>query len=109
MKTLKLIDRYLHILEQGEPLPADATADATDVTTQPAPAPETLPLSSEGEKYLIDLLVKAFAHSPDAEELKIVDTINQQYKDQNPKEVAETIQKLLAGGTEEFESSLNKL
>jgi len=103
MKTLKLIDRYLHILEQDEPLPVDAT----DVTTQPAPAPETLPLSSEGEKYLVDLLVKAFSHSPDAEELKIIDAINQEYKEQNPKEVAEAIEKLLAGGKEEFQNVLN--
>jgi hypothetical protein len=107
MKTLKLIDRYLHIIEQGEPLPVDATPDATDATTQPAP--EVQPMTSEGEKYLIDLLVKAFSHSPDAEELKIVDTINQEYKEQNPKEVAEAIEKLLAGGKEEFQNALNGL
>ena len=68
-----------------------------------------MPLTSEGEKYLIDLLVKAFAHSPDDNELKIIDNIAQQYRETNPKEISDAIQRLLDGGNEEFENTLSSI
>jgi hypothetical protein len=103
MKTLNLINKYFRIIEQDEQNPANAT-DATDVV---APT-EVQPLTSEGEKLLIDLLIKAFAHSPDDNELTIIDTIQQQYLESNPKEVVAVIQKLLDGGKEELVSVMNK-
>lgn len=113
-KTLKLISTYARYLtEQGEqPQAEEKPIDATSGAAANAapPAPETpQPLTSEGEKYLIDLLVKAFAHTPDESELKIIDGINQQYRNSNPKEIAETIQSLLAGGKESMADTLNMI
>lgn len=90
MKTLKLIDRYLRIIEQDVQQPAQV--DATDMETQP----EVTPLSTEGEKALVSLLVQAFAHTPTARELQLVDAMNQELGQTNPKDVADAIEKLLS-------------
>ena len=103
MKTLNLINKYFRIIEQDEQTPTNAT-DATEVVAQP----EVQPLTSEGEKFLINLLITAFAHSPDDNELNIIDTIQQQYLESNPKEVVAVIQKLLNGSNEELLSVINK-
>lgn len=114
MKTLTLINKYFRIIEQGEQ-PLDATepnsqqSTQSPATTKPEPEQEVIPLTTEGEQYLIDLLVKAFAHTPDNNELAIVDTIQQEYRNSNPKEIASTIQRLLDGGKEEFTAELDKL
>lgn len=115
MKTINLINKYFRIIEQGGQ-PPDATEPNSQQPTQPPttttktePAQEVIPLTTEGEQYLIDLLVKAFAHTPDNNELAIVDSIQQEYRSTNPKEIASTIQQLLDGGKEEFTSELDKL
>jgi hypothetical protein len=96
MKTLKLIDDFLHILEQS----AEGEIPEVDATEVIEPDMSAAELTSEGEKYLVDLLVKAFAHSPSDEELKIVDGVNRKLKETNPKEVAETIERFLSGSDE---------
>ena len=90
MKTLKLIEQYKALLEQDADLEA---VDATDVTEQPVEEPA--PLTAEGEKYLIDLLVKAFLHVPDESEGKIVKELQATMLDANPKDVAESIESML--------------
>lgn len=107
MKTLKLIDNYIKLLEQD--VGADLQEpDATDVSTQPEEQ-EVRPLSSEGEKYLVSLLVQAFAHTPTDQELNIVDAINQEAGETNPKDVAETIEKLLNNTREDFKKTIDTL
>lgn len=91
MKTLKLIEQYKTLLEQDAEL--EASVDATDVTEQPEETPA--PLTAEGEKYLIDLLVKAFLHVPDESEGKIVKELQATMLDVNPKDVAESIESML--------------
>lgn len=111
MKTLKLINNYLRILEQGEDLTGGAPAeapDATDVATQPE-EPETQPLSSEGEKFYLDLLVKAFVHSPTEQEINIVDTLNQEMGDNKPRSVAEEILKLLDTTPTSMQSTIDTI
>jgi len=96
MKTTDLINKYMTILEQGgevgEPA-AEAPVDATDVTEQPPEEPD--PLTTEGERYLVDLLVKAFLHVPDESEGKIVKELQVTLLDKNPKDVAESIESML--------------
>lgn len=90
MKTIDQINNYLKQLsEQADEVPVDAT----DVTEQPAETPA--PLTAEGEKYLIDLLVKAFLHVPDESEGKIVKELQATMLDVNPKDVAESIESML--------------
>ena len=96
MKTIKLIDRYLKLLEQdAQPgVSSSEPVDATDIASQPD-EPEVKPLSSEGEKFYLNLLVKAFAHAPTEQEINIVDSLNQEMGDTSPRTVAEEILKLL--------------
>jgi len=103
MKTLKIIDEFIRLMEQAE----EDTVDATEVI-EPEPDQGVQELTSEGEKYLIDLLVKAFAHSPSAEELKIVDGISHAMKEKNPKEIAETIERFLATSDESMMDVLSQ-
>ena len=92
MKTLKLIEQYKTLLEQDAE-EVGASVDATDVTEQPEEAPA--PLTAEGERYLVDLLVKAFLHVPDESEGKIVKELQATLLDSNPKDVAESIESML--------------
>ncbi len=110
MKTITLIDKYLKLLEQDVQLPDEQLnqADATDIETQPVEQ-EVKPLSSEGEKYLVNLLVQAFAHTPTDQELNIVDAINQEAGQSNPKDVAETIEKLLNNTSENFIKTIDRI
>lgn len=102
MKTLKLIEQYKTLLEQDADLEA---VDATDVTEQPEEAPA--PLTAEGEKYLIDLLVKAFLHVPDESEGKIVKELQATLLDSNPKDVAESIESMLELSVNDTKKMLN--
>ena len=102
MKTLKLIEQYKTLLEQDADLEA---VDATDVTEQPEEVPT--PLTAEGEKYLIDLLVKAFLHIPDESEGKIVKELQATILDSNPKDVAESIESMLELSVNDTKKMLN--
>lgn len=94
MKTIDLINKYINILEQDDGGDyAETPIDATDVTEQPPEEPA--PLTVEGEKYLISLLVKAFLHVPDESESKIVKELQATILDRNPKDVAESIESML--------------
>ena len=90
MKTLNLIEQYKTLLEQD--VEGMEPVDATDVTEQPA---DIAPLTTEGERYLVDLLVKAFLHVPDESEGKIVKELQATMLDVNPKDVAESIESML--------------
>ena len=103
--TITMIDGYLrYINEQGEDPAAAAPVDATDVTEQPPEEPT--PLTTEGEKYLVDLLVKAFLHIPDESESKIAKELQVTMLDQNPKDVAESIESMLELGIGDTKSVL---
>lgn len=108
MRTLKLIDEYLKIMEQAEEVPDDSV-DQTDATEVVEPEPEVMELTSEGEKYLTSLLIKAFAYVPSDEELKIVDGLNVSMRDTNPKEIVETIEKFLQISEDEMRGVLDRV
>lgn len=101
MKTLKLIEQYKALLEQDADLEA---VDATDVVEQPE---VTAPLTTEGERYLVDLLVKAFLHVPDESEGKIVKELQSTLLDNNPKDVAESIESMLELSVNDTKKMLN--
>ncbi len=104
MRTLDLIDKYLVKLREQSEEDVSIEADATDVAEQPE-AP--IPLTAEGEKYLIDLLVKAFLHVPDESEGKIVKELQATMLDVNPKDVAEAIENMLELSPVDTERVLN--
>ena len=103
MKTLQLIEKYKTLLEQDEDL---GLADATDVTEQPeAPTP----LTAEGEKYLIGLVVKAFLHTADDSEAKIARELQATMLEDNPKDVVETIENFLEISSNDMRAELDKI
>lgn len=77
-KTLKYINKYLTLLEQGEDPQADPNAQAGqppagDVQDVVEPVPEeTMPLTSEGENEYIANLIDAALFEPSAEEANIL-------------------------------------
>ena len=94
MKTLNLINQHLKKLNEQAEGDMPIEADATDIAEQPEPEAPA-PLTAEGEKYLIDLLVKAFLHVPDESEGKIVKELQATMLEANPKDVAEAIENML--------------
>jgi hypothetical protein len=74
----------------------------------PKPDQEVNPLSEEGEKMLIDIIMRSFEHTPDDNELSIIDTVRREYFKTAPEEVTSTIQKLLDGGKEELINTINQ-
>lgn len=74
----------------------------------PKPDQEVIPLSEEGEKMLIDIIIRSFEHTPDDNELSIIDTVRREYFKTDPEEVTSTIQKLLDGGKEELVNTINQ-
>jgi hypothetical protein len=113
MKTLRLIDKYIKLLEQDaqampQQLDQATQPDATDVATQPE-EPEVQPLSSVAEKNLVMLLVQAFSHAPTPQELQIVDAIDLEFKETNPKQVADTIAKILGSTSTGDQQMINRI
>lgn len=74
----------------------------------PKPNQKVNPLSEEREKMLIDIILSSFEHTPEDNELSIIDTVRQEYFKTDPDEVTSTIQKLLGGGKEKFTNTINQ-
>ena len=74
----------------------------------PKPDQKVNPLSEEGEKMLIDVIIRSFEHTPDDNELSIIDTVRREYFKTSPEEVTSTIQKLLGSGKEKFINTINQ-
>jgi len=99
MKTLDIFKKYEALYTEEVDL---ESPDATDIEEQP-PAPESV--SAEGEKFLADLLIKAFLHEPDDSGAQTA--VNLQSKvDESPKEVIETIGSLVQIGPEDLKDTL---
>jgi len=94
MKTEQLFEKYMKALIEQDELDELEPVDATDVAEQP-PAPETEVLTSEGEKFLIELVIKAFLHKPDETESNIVKELQANILKDNPKSVLENIKNML--------------
>jgi len=94
MKTEQLFEKYMKALIEQDELDELEPVDATDVAEQP-PAPEPQVLTSEGEKFLIELVIKAFLHKPDETESNIVKELQANILKDNPKSVLENIKNML--------------
>lgn len=104
MKTEKLFKYYASILneevEGGSP-------DATDIAEMPQDAleAETDEMTSEGEKYLVELLVKAFLHEPDESGAATAKELQAQI-DEDPKGVTSAISNMVELGEGEMKETL---
>lgn len=104
MKTEKLFNYYASFLNENA---EDGAPDATDVAEVPAEAmaAETQEMTSEGEKYLVELLVKAFLHEPDESGAATAKEL-QAMVEEDPKGVASAISNLVEMGASELKETL---
>jgi hypothetical protein len=108
-KTLKIINKYIFLLEQ----PADATEPQTEPSTQ-----DTTPRqpaggqveNSENKLNLAEifplyqeLILKALRHTPSEEELMIIKPVVNEFADSDPEKIVETIQSILSQSLEDKE------
>ena len=102
MKTLDIFKKYESL--QNEDL---ETPDATDTSEIPTDElePQVDAMTSEGEKYLVDLLVKAFLHEPDESGAATAKEL-QGMVDEDPKGVASAISNLVEMGDGEMKETL---
>lgn len=110
MKTEKLFKYYASILNEAQLEVADAEApDATDVAEVPADAmaSETQELTPEGEKYLVELLLKAFLHVPGESDAAVAKEL-QAKVDEDAKGVASAISNLVEMGEGDMKDVLDK-
>lgn len=95
-KTDHLFAKYSTFLTEAD---EDAT-DATDITDMDLEVDDGVEdLTSEGEKYLVELLVKAFLHEPDESDAATAKELQTQLET-DPKAVAATISNLVEIGPE---------
>lgn len=96
MKTLDIFKKYEALYNEADDLELNSpeTPDATDIAEQP---PE--PVSAEGEKFLADLLIKAFLHEPDDNGAQAAIDLESKV-DENPKDVISTIKSMVVIGPE---------
>lgn len=99
-RTERLFEKYARLFENTD----DEQFDATDIEEQP-PAPESV--SAEGEKYLADLLIKAFLHEPDDNGAQAAIDLESKV-DENPKDVISTIKSMVVIGKEGLKDTLSQ-
>ena len=106
MKTLELFKEYETLLKEAD----EVNVDATDISEQP-PVEDADPVSmtSEGEKFLIRLLVKAFLHVPDDSEGRIAKELQGQFETMDAKDIASQIESFLEIGVEDTKSALDQI
>jgi len=95
-KTLEIFKKF-GLVEADE-------MDATDTAEQP-PAPAPASMTSEGEKYLVELLVKAFLHEPDESGAATAKQLQGEIE-LDPKGVASAISNLVELGNGEMKETL---
>ena len=101
MKTLDIFKKYEALYNEADEPDLEAP-DATDIAEQP-PAPE--PVSAEGEKFLADILIKAFLHEPDDSGSQTAVKLQAEVDD-NPKGVIQSITSLVQTGAEDLKDTL---
>jgi hypothetical protein len=99
-KTLNIFKKY-GLVEADE-------MDATDAAEQP-PAPAPVSMTSEGEKYLVGLLIKAFLHVPDDSEGRIAKELQGQLENLDPKDIAGQIENFLEIGVDSTKAALDAI
>ena len=107
MKTEKLFKYYASMLNENV---EGGAPDATDVAEMPADAlePQADEMTSEGEKVLVELLVKAFLHEPGESDRAVAKEIQGKI-DEDPKAVAAAISNLVEMGEGEVKDALDSV
>lgn len=105
-KTEELFAKYAKLFNEEVDLDL-GSPDATDISEMPEDAvePAAEEMTSEGEKYLIELLVKAFMHEPDESGAATAKELQGKI-DEDPKAVAAAIKNMVELGPEDMKETL---
>ena len=105
MKTEKLFNYYASIFNENV---EGGSPDATDIAEMPADAleAETDEMTSEGERYLVELMLKAFLHVPGESDAAVAKELQSKI-DEDPKGVASAISNLVELGEGEMKDALD--
>ena len=106
-KTTDLFTKYSKLFTEADD---SIELDATDTAEQP-PVADTTPeqMTSEGEKYLVGLLLKAFLHVPDDSEGRIAKELQGQFETMDVKDIAGQIENFLELGVENTKDALDQI
>ncbi|MDB4430197.1 hypothetical protein N9273_00080 [bacterium] len=104
MKTLDIFNKYNKIFKENVDL---NSPDATDIEELPVNDLDSgvEELTSEGEKYLVELLVKAFMHEPDESGAAVAKELQGQI-DEDPKGVTAAISNMVELGEGDMKETL---
>jgi hypothetical protein len=94
MKTLELFNKYTDLLIEADELQADEL-DATDISEQPPIQPPTR-MTSEGERFNVEVLLKAFLHEPDESDNSIALQLQDDLKDATAEDVKNMMADIIA-------------
>tara|TARA_R110001606_G_scaffold290804_2_gene438675 strand:- start:125 stop:442 length:318 start_codon:yes stop_codon:yes gene_type:complete len=105
MKTLNLLKKYHQLLEQD----GEDVADVADVGTEGAPEAQPEALTPQAEIYLSKIAALAFSYSPTPEEENIINSLEKEFGQSNPKTVVDQIQDILQSSNNAFEKELDEV
>ena len=107
-KTEELFAKYSKLInEETLELDSPETPDATDIAEMPEDAvePAADEMTAEGEKYLVELLLKAFLHVPGESDAAVAKELQSKI-DEDAKGVAAAISNLVEIGEGEMKETL---
>ena len=114
MKTLKLIDQYIKLYEQDDPAAAEVDVNVEEpVAEEPVaeePVPEEPPvLTTPAEIWLTKLAALAFSYDASGDEKNIINLMEQEYGQEEPRKITDKIHDFLRTSNNAFEAELSEI
>ena len=109
MKTLKLIDQYIKLYEQDDPAAAEVDVNVEEpVAEEPVPE-EPQEFSTAAEIWLTNLAALAFSYDAADDEKRMINLMEQEYGQTEPKKITDKIQDFLRTSNNAFAAELSEI
>lgn len=109
MKTLKLIDEYIKLYEQDDPAVAEVDVNVEEpVVEEPVPEEEPV-LTTPAEIWLTKLAALAFSYDASGDEKRMINLMEQEYGQTEPRKITDRIQDFLRTSNNAFEAELSEI
>ncbi len=109
MKTLKLIDQYIKLYEQDDPAAAEVDVNVEEPVAE-EPVPEEPPvLTTPAEIWLTKLAALAFSYDASGDEKNIINLMEQEYGQEEPRKITDKIHDFLRTSNNAFEAELSEI
>jgi len=110
MKTLKLIDQYIKLYEQDDPAAAEVDVNVEEPVAEEPPVPEEPPvLTTPAEIWLTKLAALAFSYDASGDEKNIINLMEQEYGQEEPRKITDKIHDFLRTSKNAFEAELSEI